>query len=210
MNLFGGFPDPDDEGDERKDYFEEDIKPAAPKPPKEPEPKPDEPEYWDREEPEWEHLRPRRRLRIYIWLGVAVAVIALVLAVWNHWFSPSVEEAVKYGYIEEIQKENHLLFTTYEGVILPYREMMDTTRVYREDFPFSVADETIAASLKRMERVGKPVRVEYNVYRATLPWRGRSVNVITRVDSVDASRILPPEFRPEFNPDSISKGKKSL
>ena len=51
--------------------------------------------------------------------------------------------------------------------------------------------------LRRMQYANLPVRVVYRRYHATLPWRGDSRIIVERVDSVDPSRILPPEFTPE-------------
>ena len=74
---------------------------------------------------------------------------------------------------------------------------MDTTRSYGGDFVFTCADGDVAVKLRRMQYANLPVRVVYRRYHAPLPWRGDSRIIVERVDSVDPSRILPPEFTPE-------------
>ncbi|MDE6217437.1 MAG: hypothetical protein K2F64_00365 [Muribaculaceae bacterium] len=191
--------DPEFDSD-KEDFFNSPVPEEKPKEPKRPEPKPDDPNYWEQDESRWEHLRLRRRSRFYLWLCIAGVGIGLLITGWLRWFSPAVEDATAYGFVEKIQKEG-LFFKTYEGTILPYREIMDTTRVYRSDFLFTAADDKIAAALKQMEGSGLPVRVEYKTYRASLPWRGSNVNIITKVDTARAERLLPPEFAPDYVPD---------
>ena len=74
----------------------------------------------------------------------------------------------------------------------------DTTRIYSRDFIFTASDFEVAKRLKQAQLGGYPVRVEYRRYHATVPWRGSSKTVVTAVDSVDASTILPPEFAPRY------------
>lgn len=188
-----------DRDSEKEDYFNSEAPEKKPKEPKKEAPKPDDPIYWESDESEWEHLQPSRRRRMYIWLAVTGVAVGVIIAVWLKWFSPSIDDADMCGYVEGIQKEG-LFFKTFEGTLLPYREIMDTTRVYREDFIFSVNDEKVAAQLKRMERKGIPVRVGYKKYRGTVPWRGNSRIEVVSVDSVDPHTLLPPDLRPEYDP----------
>lgn len=196
MGLFDKFTrDPEDDG--KTDFFESDIKPDAPKPPKTPQPDPDDPSYWEKDESEWEHLKLRRRWILALGGGLLIVVAGLVVGFYLRYFSPYIDDAVEYGYIEHVERRG-TLFHTYEGVLIPYRELHDTTRVYRRDFIFSAATPQVATELKKYELSHRPVRVGYRQYHATVPWRGSSKIVVTRVDTVDASTILPPEFRPEI------------
>lgn len=179
---------------EENDFFDGPDLPDEVREPKKPAYKPDDPDYWEEDEGEWEHLRPHSRRNGLLWGVLAVAIVALGLGVWLRYFSPCVEGGVQYGYIERMEKRG-TLFKTYEGVALPYREITDTTRHYREDFVFSVAGRDQYKALRRAMLDCRPVRVDYKVYHAPLPWRGESRVVVTGVDSVDPSRILPPEFR---------------
>lgn len=192
--------DPEEKEYERDDFFDAPPPEEKPKEPKAPTFRPDQREYWEQEESEWEHLQPtRRHWRLYAWLAAAAAVVAILIAVYVHWFVPSTREAIAYGYIEQISY-NGVAFKTFEGTLLPYREMMDTTRVYREDFRFSVDDEEIAKFLKRQEKKGHPVRLTYEVYKGIVPWRGATKVMVTAAEAADPMRILPPEFRPEYVP----------
>lgn len=184
--------------DDKEDFFDEEIVNKEKKV-KEPEYSPEDPRYWEQPESEFEHLRPldpRRRDKWKVWLIVTGVVVVLAVIGYIYYFTPYVEESTQYGYVENIERRG-TLFKTYEGVILPYREIMDTTRVYREDFVFTAVPE-VAAKLRRMLYANMPVRVVYNKYHTTLPWRGDSKIVVTRVDSVDPAKILPPEFKPEI------------
>lgn len=190
-----------DDDNEGNDYFDGPDLPDAPEKKEKEEVKlpdlnPEDPDYWDRPESEWEHLKPQRKTR-FIMIAIAAALaLFIVIGIWIYWFSPYVKEATQYGYVESIEKRG-VLFDTFEGVLLPYKELKDTTRVYRGDFKFSVPDPKMAVQLKRMQYSNRPVRVEYSRYHGTLPWRGDEKIVITRVDSVDPRDILPPEFQPE-------------
>ena len=158
--------------------------------------KPDEPEYWEQEESEWDHLKRRSRVPGWVWIIGALAVVGLVIGCWIRYFSPYVEDATQYGYIEHIEKRG-MIFKTYEGTLIPYKELMDTTRLYNRDFVFSVADQKTAATIKQALYDVKPVRVNYRKYYATVPWRGASKIVVTSADTVSPDKILPPDFAPK-------------
>ncbi len=182
--------------DDKNDYFDNEDLPEEPvKEPKKPVYTPDNPAYWDEEESEWEHLKPSRKYAVWIWCGTALLVVALGIGCWFRYFSPYVQDAVQFGYVENIERRG-TVFQTYEGVLIPYKELMDTTRIYSRDFIFSAANDTLAARLKRAQLGAVPVKVEYKKYHATVPWRGAAKIIVTAVDSVDPKKILPPEFAP--------------
>lgn len=182
--------------DDSKDYFDGPDLPEQRKEPKPPVYTPDDPRYWEQDESEFEHLRPGRRYMLWVWVAAAGVALGLILTVYFRWFSPYVEGATQYGYVESLERRG-TIFDTYEGVLLPYKDLMDTTRSYGGDFVFTCADGDVAVKLRRMQYANLPVRVVYRRYHATLPWRGDSRIIVERVDSVDPSRILPPEFTPE-------------
>lgn len=187
-------PSDDEEENDKNDYFDGPDIPEPVEQPKKPVYLPDDPDYWEQES-EWEHLKPKRKWRLWIWIGSIVLLIALICAVWLRFINPYVEDASQVGYVEHIERRGSV-FKTFEGILLPYKELIDTTRIYRRDFIFTAADEPTAVRLKQAMIDGRPVRVTYKQYHATLPWRGSSKTIVTAVDSVDPSRILPPEFRP--------------
>lgn len=186
--------------DDNNDYFDGTYVPEEPPKPKEPKAptfKPDDPRYWDDPEPEFEHLKPEGRSRIWWWLAAAGILVGLLIAGYIRWFTPYAENAVQYGYVEAIDYEG-TLFKTYEGVMLPYKNIMDTTRVYQGDFLFSTLNDSAAVLLRRMQYANHPVRVEYKVYHSALPWRGKTKYVVVRADTVDPRLILPPDRQPKF------------
>lgn len=191
--------------EEENDYFDgpdlpdpEERKVEEKKEEKKPRYTPEDPRYWEDEENEWEPLpTPRRSLvRKLILYGGALLAIILLTVFYIRWFTPVVTDATQAGYIEKIQKEGQFL-KSFEGRMLPYRELMDTARVYDEDFQFSTRNDTVAARLKMAELRGEPVRVTYKRYRHVLPWKGNTEVTVIAVDSVDPAKLLPPDRRPE-------------
>lgn len=184
--------------EDKEDYFD---RPFSKEEKKQPEPqKPEysstDPEYWEEPEPNWEHLKPRRDKRIPVFILACVAVVCILIVIYIRYFTPYIDYAVQYGYVDDIESKSGL-FTTYHGVLIPYKEIHDTTRVYKEDFKFSVRDDHAASILKRLEYKRMPARITYRVYRLALPWNGNSKVVVTSADAVDPNKILPPEYSPE-------------
>ncbi len=184
--------------DDKDDFFDGPDIQEMPEAPGMPDLKPEDPDYWEQDESEFAHLLPQENgWKLWAWVAVAVIVTGIVVAAYLRYFSPFVSEAIQYGYVENIEKRGDI-FKTYEGVILPYKELMDTTRVYRGDFVFSVKDPKVATMLLRMQYANLPVRVEYKRYHASLPWRGDSRIIVVAADTADPARILPPEFAPDL------------
>lgn len=183
--------------EEKNDYFDGPDIPDAPEEPKKPELTPDDPRYWEEPEDEFEHLRPNKtHWKLYVWIFCAAVVVGILVAIYIRVFSPYVELATQYGYVEKIERRGDI-FKTYEGVILPYKSLMDTIRPYESDFVFSTRDPSTAANLKRMMIANRPVRVTYDVYHTVMPWRGDTKIQVVRVDTVDERFILPPDRQPE-------------
>lgn len=188
--------------DDNNDYFDGPDIPDTPErkeepPVKKPSYRPDDPRYWEEPESEFEHLRPDPENRIWWWIAGAGIVIGLLIAAYIRWFQPYSESAVQYGYVESVEYRG-TFFKTYEGVILPYKNIMDTTRVYEGDFVFSTSSPEAAITLRKMQYANRPVRVVYKTYRSVMPWRGDARHIIVAADSVDPSKILPPDRQPKF------------
>ncbi len=181
------------EDDEKEDFFEN-TPPEKPKEPKPPVIPPEDPRYWDREESEWEHLRmgTSRRKRFRILAGICVVLFLLLIFGFKWMFGTRAEQSVAYGYVDNIEYRGKVI-KTYEGVLIPYKEIHDTTRVYKEDFDFSTS-KTQAAALNAYRNSGRPVKVTYRTYISRMPWRGESLRYVERVDTVNPDSILPPEF----------------
>lgn len=182
------------EGDD--DFFDNDTDPEpAPKP--KPKPQvldPENPDYWIEDEPEIPSIIPKGRKKWIWWLAAALIPVVLLIGAWMWMFNPYVDGAVKYGYLKHMERRGTVV-KTFEGEMFPYREVSENTPVFFEDFRFSVEADTTAAKMKRMMLGGVPVRLEYKVYHTSLPWRGEQKVVVTKADTADVSKILPPEFR---------------
>ncbi len=187
-------PNDDDQDNDNNDFFDGPDIPEPVKQPKKPTYLPEDPDYWEEEESEWEHLKPTNRSKMWLWIGAIVVLIALICAVWMRFLNPYVTDASQVGYVEHIEKRG-TVFKACGGGLVRYKGLLDTTRVYRRDFIFTAADEKTAVRLKQAMIDGRPIRVSYKQYHAILPWRGSSKTIVTGVDSVDPTKILPPEFR---------------
>lgn len=187
---------------EKNDFFEDSEVAEPPREPEKPRYTPDDPRYWEESEDEFEHLKtpPGSHWRFWVWLGISAVAIGVAWAVWLRMFNPYISDAAQYGYIETIEKHGEV-FHTYEGVLLPYRNLMDTTRAYTGDFLFSTSDPSVAARLIEAEYAHRPVRLTYKQYHTAMPWRGEQRVIVTAVDSVNARDLLPPDRRPEINRD---------
>lgn len=180
--------------DEDNDFYDSEAEPEEKPKPKPQVLDPENPDYWIEDEPEIPSIIPQGRRR-WKWILAAVSLPILVcLAAWIWMFNPYVEGGVKYGYLKHMERRGSLI-KTFEGEMIPYREVSEHTPVYFEDFRFSVAADTTAARMKSMMLQGIPVRIEYDVYHTSLPWRGEHKVVVTGVDTADLDKILPPEFR---------------
>lgn len=188
--------------EDKEDFFEKspDDIPKKVKEPKQPTYKPDDPRYYDREEGKWDHLKPAPYQKgPIIWIvGGAIVAMCILVGMYVYFFSPQVQEASEYGYVDEIHKEG-IMFQTFEGVLLPYKNLMDSTREYKGDFVFSTNNDSIATQLLRQHRKGRPVRVGYQVYRFKMPWRGNTKVIVTEVDTtISPDSLLPFDRQPEI------------
>lgn len=182
----------------KNDYFENSDAPEKVKEPKKPKLNPEDPLYWEEPEGDFDHLIPSKgsRMRLWIWVAAAAVVIGILWGCYIRYFRAYMTDATQYGYIEQIAPQGNVV-NTYEGVLLPYKNLMDSTRVYDGDFIFSTTDADVAAELKKMQFANRPVRVTYKVYHTSVPWRGNSKIIVTAVDSVSEKDILPPDRQPE-------------
>lgn len=174
------------------DDYEEEVKPA-PKP-KQPKLDPEDPDYWLDEQSEFEHIIPKPKKAWIWWTAAIVALLALIIGTWIWFFRPYVDDAVKYGYIKNMERRGTFI-KTFEGVLIPYRELGDGTPTYFEEIPFSVDGDSLATQMKMMMLDNIPVRLDYELYHQPLLWKGGSPMVIVGVDTADVNKILPPEYQ---------------
>jgi hypothetical protein len=181
----------DDDIDEKPDFFDgEDIQENEKE--KKPKYSPEDPRYWEEEESEWEHLKIANKKTVYLWIAASVITIFVICALWVRFFRPYSEGGIQYGYVDKIERCG-AVFKTYEGTLLPYKNLMDTTRVYERDFIFTAKNEAIAIQLKKYMEANQPVKIEYKEYQTSVPWRGDSKIIVIGVDSINKDLILPPD-----------------
>lgn len=188
----------EEDEDDGNDYYDSDHEPE-PRPkvkePKAPKLDPEDPDYWiDEEESPLSGLMPNPG-KPWIWKLVAGVAALLALAGGWVWFlRPYADSAVKYGYIRNMERRGALI-KTFEGTLIPYKELGDPDPLYFQEIRFSVPTDSLAAHMKRMMLGGVPVRVEYETYNTPLPWKGEERIVVVKADTADPRKILPPEYR---------------
>lgn len=184
-----------EEEDDDNDYFDSDDDPAPViKKQKTPKLDPEDPDYWIEEESPICSIIHKTDDRWKWWLGAAVGLLAIILFLWIWFLRPYADNAVKYGYIKNMERRGSLV-KTFEGSMIPYKELGDPDPLYFQEVKFSVASDSLAAVMKRMMLEAMPVRVEYEMYHSPLPWKGEEKMIIIKADSADPRKILPPEYR---------------
>lgn len=176
--------------DDENDLFTSTDLPEQPKPVKKPKLTPDNPEYWDQEEGTWDHLRITASMKRLLWSFGVIALIIGIFAIGVIIFSPYVDEASQYGYIDTVERHGSLI-KTYECSLIPYKTIKDTIAPYEGDFKFS-ANRKLGKEIKKYRHSGTPVRIDYKVYKTVVPWRGNSKVVAVSIDSVSVDSIVPP------------------
>ena len=187
----------EEDDDEDNDYYDTDAEPVKPRRPKIPKPKldPEDPDYWiSEEETPLSGIMPPTGKKWKWKLAAALTFTALLIFAWIWFFRPHTDNAVKYGYIKEMERRGSLI-KTFEGTMIPYKELGDPNPFYFEEMRFSVQSDSLAAQMKRMMLGCIPVRVEYEMYHHPLPWKGEEKMVVVKADTADPRKILPPEYR---------------
>ncbi|MDE6380862.1 MAG: hypothetical protein K2L11_10340 [Muribaculaceae bacterium] len=208
-SLFGRKPDDEDqEGDdneeenddpdEENDYYDSAAAPEPPRRPKAPKLDPEDPDYWIEEEESPLSGIMTGPGKKWKWkLAAVVAFLLLILFGWIWFFRPHTDNAVKYGYITNMERRGALI-KTFEGSMIPYKELGDPDPLYFKEVRFSVKGDSLAALMKRMMLGCVPVRVEYEVYHTPLPWKGEERMIVIKADTADPRKILPPEYRHNY------------
>lgn len=185
----------DEEGD---DFFDNDPdpeqEPVEATKPKQVKLDPEDPDYWMDDESDFDHIMPKPRKAWIWWTAGAVTLLGILVGLWVWFFTPYTDGAVKYGYLKSMERRGTFV-KTFEGVLIPYRELGDSTPTYFEEIRFSVDGDSLAAHMKGMMLNCIPVRLEYEKYHTPLFWKGAETMVIVKADTADANKILPPEYR---------------
>lgn len=184
-----------DNEDDRNDFFDSDDEPAEIKKPKSPKLDPEDPDYWiDEDESPLTNIIPPAQNNWKYWLAGALAFFGSIIFIWIWFFRPYTDKAVKYGYIINMERRGSLM-KTFEGTMIPYKELGDPNPMRFEKVRFSVEGDSLAAVMKRMMLGCVPVKFEYKLYRVPLIWKGEENMIITKADTVDPRKILPPEYQ---------------
>ena len=186
----------EDEDEEGNDYYDSVAEPTPRvKKPKAPRLDPEDPDYWIKEEESpLSGIMPPPVKKWKWMLGVALVLIAGIIFAWIWFLRPHTDNAVKYGYIKHMERRGSII-KTFEGSMIPYKELGDPNPFYFEELRFSVQSDSLAAVMKRMMLGCVPVRVEYEIYHSPLPWKGDERMIIIKADTADPRKILPPEYR---------------
>ena len=107
-------------------------------------------------------------------------------------------DGVNEGDINYFQREG-FIFKTYEGKMIQtgYNSKNTSSTIQSNEFKFSVEDERIAQQIDNAS--GRQIKLHWNRYLGTLPWRGNSQFVVDSIYSVgrplqqaDPFESLPP------------------
>ncbi len=117
-----------------------------------------------------------------------VIILALGLFLYfKFWFVYS--SGVNEGDINYFQREG-FIFKTYEGKMIQsgYNSKNTSSAIQSNEFKFSVEDERVAQQINNAS--GRQIKLHWNRYLGTLPWRGNSQFVVDSIYSVGHS-VLP-------------------
>ena len=133
-----------------------------------------------------------------------ISIITIVLLValglflyFKFWFVYS--SGVNEGDINYFQREG-FIFKTYEGKMIQsgYNSKNTSSTIQSNEFKFSVDQERIARQIDNAS--GRQIKLHWNRYLGTLPWRGNSQFVVDSIYSVGNSAQQLDPFGHEVPP----------
>ena len=109
------------------------------------------------------------------WFKGLALLTLIVLAVVGYfrYLTPVVDDATMTVNVVNVERRG-LFFKTYEAEIVDPARLADTAGVYTRPRSVSIANAEVAARLRQACQSGQPVTIRYEIYSATLPWRGAS------------------------------------
>ena len=110
--------------------------------------------------------------RKFSWIVKAALLVMLIGGIWGYfrYFSPVIDSAVMDVYVEDVHRRG-VFFKTYEASLKEENQLVKV----------SIVDEATFLQLQSHQDSEKEIRVGYCRYSATLPWRGESEIVITKI-----------------------------
>lgn len=164
------------------DYFES----SAPKKDKTPhEETPEERE--ERELIESTIERRSNKKRLFLALGMLVFILLIVFIIRDQFFHVYRESDIK-GRITDLAVEGSI-FNTCEGKMLSY-DVVAPGNVVKSEFDFSVTDDSIISQLRDLKQTPLAVQVHYKEYKHSVPWRGSTPYIVTKIDTVTISSYV--------------------
>ena len=158
------------------DYFES----GAPKNDKAPHQETEE-EREERELIESTIKRRSNKKRIFLALGTLLVLVLLFFFVRDRYFHAYQESDVK-GRIADVTLRGSI-FKTYECKMLSY-DVVSVGNVVKSEFNFTVTDDSLAHALGQLKQTPIAVQVHYKEYKSTVPWRGETKYIVTKIDTV--------------------------
>lgn len=123
---------------------------------------------------------------------ISIVSVVLVVALgcflyFKFWFVYASGE--NEGDINYFQREG-FIFKTYEGKMIQtgFNSKNPSSAVQSNEFKFSVEDERIARQINGSS--GRQIKLHWNRYLGTLPWRGNSRNVVDSIIRVGGSQSV--------------------
>lgn len=109
--------------------------------------------------------------------GLFLLLIIFCAIAYFRYLTPTVDDAVMDVYVQKVERRG-VFFKTYEAEIVELQRLADTVSAYTHSCSVTIADERLARRLQSMQSGGTPVRLRYQQYAASLPWRGESKRII--------------------------------
>ncbi len=127
--------------------------------------------------------RPGRGFGCGFKVGCGAVIILIIFCViaYFRYLTPTVDDAVMDVYIQKVERRG-VFFKTYEAEIVELQRLADTASTYTPSRSVTIADERLARRLQSMQSGGKPVRLRYQQYAASLPWRGESKLIVVSAE----------------------------
>ena len=109
-------------------------------------------------------------------------------------------DGVNEGDINYFQREG-FIFKTYEGKMIQtgYNSKNTSSTIQSNEFKFSVEDERIAQQINNAS--GKQIKLHWQRYLGTLPWRGNSQFVVDSIFSTRGAQQFDDPFDAQLPPD---------
>lgn len=120
----------------------------------------------------------RAMRKILRWTVTLIVLVLMLVVYWRYFYTYS--EGSRVGLLQKFSKKG-TFFKTYEGeLVLSSVSGNKNVVIASEKFLFSVADDSLAARLDKMQ--GMDVVVHYKQKNGKLPWRGDTQYLVDKAD----------------------------